>query len=111
MSGYKEQLQNILDQSYPQLAGRHTLTFKNSFGAVAGYVDGRIFCSCGAFGFALKLPEANRDEVFKAGGKPLKYFAKGHIKKEYAVIPQPLIADKKSMRALIKKSVKYSSLG
>jgi TfoX/Sxy family transcriptional regulator of competence genes len=74
-------------------------------------VDEKIFCSCGAFGFALKLPETDREIIFKSGGKPLKYFAKGHIKKEYAVIPQPLIADKKSMRALIKKSVKYSSLG
>ena len=111
MSGYKEQLQNILEGAYPQLASRHTLTFKNSFGAVAGYADERIFCSCGNFGFALKLPEADRDEIFSAGGKPLKYFAKGHIKKEYAVIPKNLIADNNSMRALIKKSVKYSRLG
>jgi TfoX/Sxy family transcriptional regulator of competence genes len=109
MSVYKEQLQNILEQCYPQLANRHTLTFKNCFGAVAGYVDGRIFCSCGVFGIALKLPESDRDEIFSAGGKPLRYFEKGHIKKDYAVIPQPLIADKKSMMALIKKSIKFSS--
>ncbi len=109
MSGYKEQLLNILEQSYPQLASQHTLTFKNSFGAVAGYVEERIFCSCGNFGFALKLPEADREKIFKSGGKPLKYFAKGHIKKEYVVLPQALIADKKAMRALIKKSIKYTS--
>ena len=111
MSGYKEQLQNILDISYSQLGSRQTLTFKNCFGAVSGYLDEKIFCSCGAFGFALKLPEGDREEIFKAGGKPLRYFAKGHIKKEYAVIPPPLSADKNLMRALIKKSIKYSSLG
>ena len=107
----KEPCWTTIEESYPQLASRHTLTFKNCFGAVAGYVDGRIFCSCGVFGFALKLPEADRDEIFSADGKSLKYFAKGHVKKEYAVIPSPLFADKNLMRSLIKKSIKYSCLG
>jgi hypothetical protein len=34
----------------------YDLEFKNCFGAVADYVDGRIFCSCGKFGQALRLP-------------------------------------------------------
>ena len=109
MSGYKEQLQNILELFWPELTVRHTLTFKNSFGAVAGYAGGNIFCSYGQFGFALKLPKKAIDELLKIGGIPLRYFPKGHIKKDYAVIPETLMAEKGKMASLIKKSVKFST--
>ena len=59
--GYRTKLEGILKQVRPRLVSTHNLEFKNCFGAVAGYVDGRIFCSCGKFGLALRLPENQRD--------------------------------------------------
>lgn len=109
MSEHKDQLQKILERSFPELAVRHALTFKNCFGAVAGYAEGNIFCSYGTFGFALKLPKMDIDALFKIGGQPLRYFPKGHIKKDYAVIPQAIMVEKGKMRALIKKSVKFTT--
>ena len=55
--GYRTKLEGILKQVRPRLVSTHNLEFKNCFGAVAGYVDGQIFCSCGQFGLALRLPE------------------------------------------------------
>ena len=109
MSGYQEQLQTILEQSCPELATRHALTFKNCFGAVAGYVDQQIFCSCGQFGFALKLPPEDREEIFKVGGKHLKYFPNGHVKKDYAVLTGQMVNDRKKLYRLIETSIKFSS--
>jgi TfoX/Sxy family transcriptional regulator of competence genes len=108
MSSYKESLQSILEGYYPELRTRYALTFKNCFGAMAGYVDDNIFCSCGKFGFALKLPPAEVAALLKDGAQPLKYFPNGYVKKEYAVIPVSLIAEKKAMKKLIKKSILFS---
>ena len=80
-------------------------------GAIAGYVDGRIFISCGKFGVALKLPPETLENVFKEKGvKYLKYFPNGHIKKEYAVFPKRIMKSKQRFKGLIDKSIKYALL-
>lgn len=86
MSLYKDKIKNIFKQSYPELLSRPDLAFKSFFGATAGYIDGQIFCSCGQFGFALKLPQIDREELYKIGGVPLQYFPNGHVKKDYVSI-------------------------
>lgn len=71
-----------LKYTCPVFKSSHTIEFKNCFGAIAGYVRGRIFISCGKFGIALKLPKEVLDELFKERGvKRLKYFPQGARKK------------------------------
>ena len=87
----------------------HRLEFKNCFGAVAGYVDGHIFISCGKFGLALKLPAETLTSLFKEKDVlQLRYFPRGHIKKEYAVIPQRIIDDKNRFKKLLDTSMQYA---
>ncbi len=89
----------------------YQLEFKNCFGAIAGYVDGHIFISCGKFGVALRLPPEILESLFKEQAvKPLKYFPNGHIKKEYAVLSQQIIEDEQRFKQLINKSIKYAPL-
>ncbi|MBI1821310.1 MAG: TfoX/Sxy family protein [Nitrospirae bacterium] len=89
----------------------HQLEFKNCFGAVTGYIDGHIFISCGKFGVALRLPPEILASLFdEKGVKPLKYFPNGHIKKEYAVLPQEIIENKQRFKELLDESIKYASL-
>ncbi len=91
-----------------KLSSVHKVKFKNCFGATAGYVRGRIFISCGKFGIALKLPKEVLDELFKERGiKHLKYFPKGHVKKEYAVLPKRILKNKNQLRKLVNESIKY----
>lgn len=107
---YKNKLEGILRQVRPRLATTHDLEFKNSFGAVAGYVDGNIFCSCGRFGLALRLPEKTLSELFQEKGvKKLKYFPNGHVKKEYAVLPKRILEDPTRLKKLIDHSIKFTS--
>ena len=107
---YLEKVTKLLKRTRSNVATIHQLEFKNVFGAVGGYVNGHIFISCGKFGVALKLPPKTIEELFKEkSAKRLKYFPKGHIKKEYAVLSKKILEDKHQLRKFIDKSVKYAN--
>lgn len=108
---YFDKLKPLLDRFRPRLGRTHRLDFKPFFGAVAGYLDGRIFVSCGKFGIALRLPPETLRSVLKMrGSKPLKYFPKGHVKKEYAIIPPAILESESRFKELLDKSVRYARL-
>ena len=91
------------------LDSSHELEFKNVFGAVAGYVDGQIFISCGSFGVA---PPATLGRLFEEKGvKHLRYFPQGHIKKEYGVLSRQILNDPRRLSSLIGQSVKFAMVG
>ena len=105
---YLDQITRLLEQTCPMLTTTHRLDFKNVFGAVGGYVDDTIFISCGRFGVALRLPPEILASLFKESGvKHLKYFPNGHIKKEYAVLPNGILDDKHRLKKLVVASIKY----
>ena len=105
-NAYLIRLTILLKQARPKLASTHRLAFKNVFGAVGGYANGRIFISCGAFGVALKLPPETLEALFQEKSVThLKYFQKGHIKKEYAVLPKRILNNKRRFRKLLDKSI------
>ena len=111
MNDYSAKLQDLLRRARPRLAVRHRLEFKRCFGAVAGYVDGSIFVSCGKFGVALRLPSPTLSELFREEDVlHLKYFPNGHVKKEYAVIPNRIIEDQGRFNKLVDSSIKYALL-
>jgi len=107
-NNYLNKLEKLLEQTHPRLATTHNLEFKNVFGAIGGYVNSKMFISCGKFGVALKLPENILDELFmEKDVKHLKYFPKGHIKKEYAVLPKRILENKDQFKILLDKSIAY----
>ena len=109
-NSYFNKVTNLLRQARPRLAATHRLSFKNVFGAVAGYVGGCIFISCGKFGIALQLPPKILGSLLKERGvKHLKYFPKGHIKKEYAVLAKRITENKHKFKKLVDESLKYAS--
>jgi len=108
---YLEEITKLLERVRPKLAAEHRLELKRVFGAVGGYVNGNIFISCGKFGIALRLPPKILDRLFREiDVAPLRYFAKGHIKKQYAVIPQRLLKDKREFGKLLDESISFLGL-
>ena len=108
MNKYSKKITTLLEQVRPELPTTHRLEFKNVFGAVGVYVNGHIFVSCGKFGVALRLPSKTLEGLFnKKVAKHLKYFPKGHIKKEYAVLPERITKNTRQFRQLINESVQY----
>lgn len=92
----------------PWLGKRHDITFKSHFGAVAASVDGSIFLSGGRFGIALKLPPDTLATLLpQRGVRRLKYFPRGHVKKDYAVLPRRLLESDKTMKRLMERSLDF----
>ena len=108
MSEHLDRLKELLEQVRPGLAATHALEFKNLFGATAGYVNGAIFISSGRFGIALRLPPDMLEELFSEEGvEPLRYFPNGHIKKEYAVLPERILEDRRRFKTLVDASIEH----
>ena len=106
---FSDEITGLLERTSPDLAAACKLEFKNFFGAVTGYVDGNIFISCGNFGVALKLPPQTLDALFAMKDvEHLRYFAKGHVKKEYAGLPERILKDDKHFKRLVEESVGFA---
>ena len=109
-SDYQKRLVHLLNWASPRLRGSVRLDFKPCFGAVAGYADGKIFVSSGPFGVALKLSQDELSKLFNEPGvKQLKYFARGHVKKDYAILPPRILSDRSYLRELINSSIRHVS--
>ena len=105
---YLDRVTKLLKQVCPRLAVKYQLEFKNVFGAIGGYLNGHIFISCGQFGIALRLPQKTLDVLFQEKKvKHLKYFPKGHIKKEYAILSKSMLEDKIQLKKLFDESIKH----
>ena len=105
---YSDTLVELLRQANPELFTTYPIAFKNCFGAIAGYVGGRIFVSYGKFGVALRLRPNTLVELLKEEGVlPLRYFPKGHVKKEYAVLPKRILDDRGRFRQLLDESIDF----
>src|SRR3989344_6015159 len=106
---YLNEITTLLKQTRPKRSTTHQLEFKNVFGAIGGYINRRIFASCGKFGFALRLPPDTLDTLFQEKeAKHLKYFPNGHIKKEYAVLSKQVVENRKRLNKLVDASIKYT---
>ena len=62
---YHNKVTMLLKQVSPRLSTTHRLEFENVFDAVGGYVNGKIFISCGRFGIALRLPPDTLAALFQ----------------------------------------------
>ena len=62
------------------------------------------------FGVALRLPQKTLEDLLKEKGvKRFKYFPKGHIKKEYAVLPKRILENGSLFKKLVDKSIRFVS--
>ena len=78
------------------------------FSGAALYVNGKISATLTPQGFAIKLPEKNREKLLKAGkAKKLRYFLKAPIKQDYILLSNAVFNDLKSLRGYIKMSVEH----
>lgn len=104
---YLEQLSTLMEKASPGKI-KDNLECKHFFNGAAVYAKGRICMSLTPVGFAIKLPEESRNILIKQqGAKPLRYFPKGPIKKDYVVLPKAVLNDIKALRNWVKASIEY----
>jgi len=106
---YLERLNAMMTQVQLQLPDDTPLECKHFFSGAAVYVKNRIFLTLTPVGFALKLPEKARTCLLdQQGAKPLRYFAKGPIKKDYVVLPDVSPGNIGTLRKWVQLSVDYA---
>ena len=104
---YLEQLSSLMEKATSGKIKDH-LECKHFFSGAAVYASGKICMSLTPVGFAIKLPEESRDALItQQGAKPLRYFPKGPIKKDYVILPSAVLNDTKALRNWVKASVEY----
>ncbi len=82
--------------------------FRPMFGGFMGYADDRPFASFSNIGLALKLATADQEELLKIkGAKMLQYAPTEPVSKQYVVLPESIINEKKDLTAWIKRSVAH----
>ncbi len=104
---YLEKLQSLLQPLSRALPAGVALECKHFFSGAAAYADGRICITLTTVGLALKLPEDERAKLKGKGATPLRYFPKGPIKKDYAVVPAAFLDDAERLAIWARKSVDY----
>ena len=105
---YLERLTALMRQASAGNSTKVGLECKHFFSGAAVYANGKICMSLTPAGFAIKLPEKSRSALLKqASAKPLRYFPKGPIKKEYVVLPRTILSDVRAFRRLVRASIEY----
>ena len=104
---YLKELQAIVERWGVQSKETANPLCKHFFSVAAAYVNGQIFMTLTAVGLALKLSEDDRSTLFAQGAKPLKYFPKAPVKKEYALLPSQVIEDESALRDWISRSIAF----
>ena len=106
---YRDQLTALIARVDPALPSGSAVEVKHFFGGAAAYVNGCIFMSLTKVGPALKLPEADRERLFRSKrAKKLRYFPKAPIKKQYALFPRSFLEDCDAAKTWIEKSVAFA---
>jgi TfoX/Sxy family transcriptional regulator of competence genes len=107
-SEYLEQLTALIKQATSGRFKNVALECKHFFSGAALYANGKICVSLTPVGFAIKLPEESRTSLLKQRGtKPLRYFPKGPIKKDYVVLTREMLSDIKTLRRWVKISIEH----
>lgn len=72
------------------------------------FANGKICATLSPTGFAIKLPEKNREKLLnEEKAKKLRYFSKAPIKKDYIILSKAMTDDLKVLCYYINMSIKH----
>lgn len=104
---YLQALEALLARNAAAIGSETNVEARHFFSGAAAYAEGRMFISLTPAGLALKLSEADRTSLSGLGARPLKYFPKAPVKKDYLVLPDAIAGDDAALAGWIEKSVAY----
>ena len=103
---YLRDLQSIIERLSASNDEADKITCKHFFSGAAAYVDGHVFMSLTPVGLALKLPKDDCTALLNQGAKPLQYFPKAPVKKDYIILPSKF-RDDKNLSDWISRSIEF----
>ena len=108
VAAYVSALCSLVAAATSELDRGITIECKHFFSGAAAYANGRIFMTLTSAGVALKLPQESQAELTRRGAKPLRYFPRGPIKKDYVIVPGEIARDAAALAPWIIKGVLFS---
>ena len=104
---YLEKLSILIPELFSENQFKE-IEIKHFFSGAALYINGTIFITLTPKGLAIKLPFNMREELFKEKkAKPLRYFPKAPIKKEYVLLSKEATKNTTLLKNLAIQSAKY----
>ncbi len=105
---YLEKLSVFIEKAAPIYAQKYSFECRHFFSGAALYVDRRICITLTPGGLAVKLPQATRESLFQNRlAIPLRYFAQGPVKKEYALFAQGIENADETLADYVKEGINY----
>lgn len=105
---YGDRLNVLLASTIAALPSGVTVEIKHFFSGAAAYANQRICITLTSVGLAMKLPDDGRARLMADGAKPLRYFPKAPIKKQYAVLPEAVENDPERLGFWARQSIDYA---
>lgn len=103
---YFQKLSDLISKLELKKKSDRSIEVKHFFSGAALYVDGVICATWSPAGLAFKFCEQEVQKLIKNGeAKPLKYFAKGHVKKDYALFEKPEVIPQKQQKKYFLKTI------
>ena len=103
---YRTKLQNLVDASLGTDSDQ--VVCKHFFSGAAAYLDDKIIATLSPVGLAIKLSERSCQELLKADAKPLRYFPKSPIKRNYVLFEIPADVDSDRVASLLIESIEHA---
>jgi len=104
---YVEKLERLIASQGIARETGSTLEIKHFFGGAALYAGGKICASWSPVGLAFKLAPEEVEKLIQSGrAQPLQYFDKGHVKKGYALFPEPETSKPKRWKTYFVRAIK-----
>lgn len=100
-------IKNHFEHLVAQLPVSGDLSFKDMFGGVCVYTQGRPFATFAGDTLALKLPEAAQAEVRAEGAGDPNYEPEAPGGKQYITLPASLMAHEDKLLYWIEDSLRY----
>ena len=104
---YRDRLEVLLAPTIAALPAGVTVEIKHFFSGAAAFANDRICISLIGVGLAMKLPQDGRARLMADGAKPLRYFPKAPLKKQYVVLPEAGENDPERLGFWARQSIDY----
>ena len=105
---YVEKLEALLGPVSGKLPPEIEIGIKHFFSGAAAYANGRICITLTPVGLAMKLAKGDGARLTEEyGAKPLRYFPKAPVKKDYALLPESFGDDAAKLAHWARRSIDH----
>ncbi|MEM7207737.1 MAG: TfoX/Sxy family protein [Pseudomonadota bacterium] len=101
-------LSEIVEEALAKREDEIEPVFKHFFSGATLSVNRNTCINFSPAGFAVKLSQRDRDAlVTQHNAKPLKFEGTGPVRREYVILPKPLLEDKETLHRWVNASIDF----